>query len=53
MKSPAVGPNQTTQFQQDDAHVFCTPDQVKAELKQCLDMVDTVYKRFGFDYCMR
>ena len=40
-------------FQQDDAHVFCTPDQVKAELKQCLDMVDTVYKRFGFDYRMR
>ena len=40
-------------FQQDDAHVFCTPDQVKNELKQCLDMVDTVYKRFGFDYRMR
>ena len=40
-------------FQQDDAHVFCTEEQVKEELKQCLNMVDTVYKRFGFEYRMR
>lgn len=37
-------------FTQDDAHIFCTPDQLKDEVKACLDLVDFVFKAFGFEY---
>ena len=37
-------------FTQDDAHLFCTPDQFKAEVKACIDLVDFVFKAFGFEY---
>jgi threonyl-tRNA synthetase len=37
-------------FTQDDAHIFCTPDQLKQEIGACLDLVDHVLKAFGFDY---
>jgi threonyl-tRNA synthetase len=37
-------------FTQDDAHIFCTPDQLKDEIFGCLDLVDTVLRTFGFDY---
>jgi threonyl-tRNA synthetase len=37
-------------FTQDDAHIFCTPEQIKSELLACLDLVDYVLKAFGFDY---
>jgi threonyl-tRNA synthetase len=37
-------------FTQDDAHIFCTPDQVKAELKSVLELFAEVYKHFGFEY---
>jgi threonyl-tRNA synthetase len=36
-------------FTQDDAHVFCTEDQVLAEVSSCIQMVYDVYKDFGFD----
>lgn len=36
-------------FTQDDAHIFCTPDQIKEEVQSCLDMVFDVYQNFGFD----
>ena len=35
-------------FTQDDAHVFCRLDQVQAEVKAILDLVDRFYARFGF-----
>ena len=35
-------------FTQDDAHVFCTDDQVLAEVTNCIQMVFDVYKDFGF-----
>ncbi|KAL0699635.1 hypothetical protein Bca4012_055757 [Brassica carinata] len=37
-------------FQQDDAHIFCTKEQVVKEVKDVLDFVDYVYTKFGFTY---
>ncbi|MFW6193192.1 MAG: threonine--tRNA ligase, partial [Gemmatimonadota bacterium] len=34
----------------DDAHVFCTPEQIEDEIFGMLDMVDEVMSTFGFDY---
>ncbi len=36
-------------FTQDDAHIFCTEDQITAEVGGCIDMVYETYKTFGFD----
>jgi threonyl-tRNA synthetase len=35
-------------FIQDDAHIFCTPEQVLDEVKGCLDMAFETYALFGF-----
>jgi threonyl-tRNA synthetase len=37
-------------FTQDDAHVFCTPDQVPVEIERLLDLVDEMLKTFGYPY---
>ncbi len=36
-------------FQQDDAHIFCTPDQIDVEVGKVINMILTVYEDFGFD----
>ena len=36
-------------FTQDDAHIFCTPDQVEDECGACVDFAYDVFKTFGFD----
>jgi threonyl-tRNA synthetase len=36
-------------FTQDDAHIFCTPEQVDSEIEGCLDFAESVLKTFGFD----
>lgn len=36
-------------FTQDDAHIFCTPDQIVDELVACLEFAVDVLKTFGFD----
>src|ERR1700736_2154960 len=36
-------------FTQDDAHIFCTPEQIEAEIVGCLDFALEVLKDFGFD----
>ena len=36
-------------FTQDDAHIFCTEEQVQGEVTQCIQMVYDVYKSFGFE----
>ena len=38
------------QFTQDDAHIICTPDQVKGEIIGVLDFVFQVMAIFGFEY---
>jgi threonyl-tRNA synthetase len=35
-------------FCQDDAHVFCMPDQIEAEMTSLIDMIVSTYDRFGF-----
>jgi len=36
-------------FTQDDSHIFCTPEQIEAEIGGCLDFALEVLKIFGFD----
>jgi threonyl-tRNA synthetase len=36
-------------FTQDDSHIFCTPEQIEAEIGGCLDFALEVLKVFGFD----
>ncbi len=36
-------------FTQDDAHIFCTPEQVNDEILGCVDFALDVLKTFGFD----
>ena len=36
-------------FTQDDAHIFCTPEQIEGEIVGCLDFALEVLKDFGFD----
>jgi threonyl-tRNA synthetase len=36
-------------FTVDDAHLFCTPDQVRKEIDGCVDFVIDVFKTFGFE----
>ena len=35
-------------FTQDDAHIFCRPDQVKTEFLRVLDIIQAVFSIFGF-----
>ena len=37
-------------FTQDDAHVFCTPEQVPNEVERLLDLVDEMLTTFGYPY---
>jgi len=36
-------------FTQDDAHIFCTPDQIETEILNCVEFAIDVLKDFGFD----
>jgi threonyl-tRNA synthetase len=36
-------------FTQDDAHIFCTPEQMESEIEACLDFALDVLKDFGFE----
>jgi threonyl-tRNA synthetase len=36
-------------FTQDDAHIFCTPEQIVSEIEACLDFAEAVLKTFGFN----
>jgi threonyl-tRNA synthetase len=40
------------EFTQDDAHIFCTPDQIKSEILNVVEFVDKTMKVFGFEYSM-
>lgn len=37
-------------FTQDDAHIFCTEEQITEETKKFCDLLKEVYKDFGFSY---
>jgi threonyl-tRNA synthetase len=36
-------------FVQDDAHIFCMEDQIQSEVAMMLELVQSVYRDFGFD----
>jgi threonyl-tRNA synthetase len=36
-------------FTQDDAHIFCTPEQIEKEIADCVEFARDVLKDFGFD----
>ncbi|BGI51165.1 MAG: threonine--tRNA ligase [Arsenophonus endosymbiont of Ceratovacuna japonica] len=36
-------------FTQDDAHIFCTKEQILNEVKNCIKMIYNVYSTFGFE----
>jgi len=40
------------EFTQDDAHIFCRPDQIEEEVIKVLDFVDSIMRKFGFEYEM-
>jgi threonyl-tRNA synthetase len=44
------GMTRVRKFQQDDAHVFCTTDQIKQEIEGLFDFLSTVYSLFGFTF---
>jgi threonyl-tRNA synthetase len=35
-------------FTQDDAHIFCTPQQIESEVAACIEFAEAVLKTFGF-----
>jgi len=37
-------------FNQDDAHIFMTPEQIREEIKGVVRLIDEVYQLFGFQY---
>ncbi|MDR0307453.1 MAG: threonine--tRNA ligase [Chitinispirillales bacterium] len=37
------------QFTQDDAHIFCLPDQIEDEITKVIAFITYIYKTFGFD----
>ncbi|KAF4103687.1 hypothetical protein G5714_016570 [Onychostoma macrolepis] len=44
------GLTRVRRFCQDDAHIFCTPEQLEEEITACLDFVRSVYRVFGFSF---
>ena len=38
------------EFTQDDAHIYCTPEQVKSELERVIDLCFKVYETFGLKF---
>ena len=37
-------------FTQDDAHIFCLPEQIESEIVSLMKLIDEVYTIFGFEY---
>lgn len=44
------GLTRVRRFQQDDAHIFCTQEQIHSEILSCLDFLNYIYGLFGFKY---
>ncbi|MDP7116380.1 MAG: threonine--tRNA ligase [Candidatus Woesearchaeota archaeon] len=51
LKGVLGGLTRVRKFSQDDCHVFCTPEQIKDEIKSHISHVQFIYKEiFGFDF---
>ena len=46
------GLTRVRRFQQDDAHIFCTHDQIESEIENIFDFLKYVYGVFGFEFKM-
>ena len=44
-----AGLTRVRSFSQDDAHIFCTPEQIESEVSGVLRMINEVYQTFGFE----
>jgi len=47
-----TGLTRVRRFQQDDAHIYCAPEQISTEIEGCLDFLKSVYGIFGFNLTM-
>src|SRR5579871_3440893 len=48
-----TGLTRVRRFQQDDAHIFCRNDQIKDEVKSCINFLECVYGIFGFSFNLK
>ena len=48
MSGELHGLTRVRSFTQDDAHIFCRPDQVKSEFLRVIDIIQTVFSTFNF-----
>jgi len=48
-----TGLTRVRRFQQDDAHIFCTADQIQSEIRSCLEFMSYIYSIFGFDFDLK
>jgi threonyl-tRNA synthetase len=44
-----TGLTRVRSFSQDDAHIFCTPDQIEAEITALFDFIFEIYELFAFE----
>ncbi|KAJ3415681.1 threonyl-tRNA synthetase [Chytridiales sp. JEL 0842] len=47
-----TGLTRVRRFQQDDAHIFCTVEQLGSEMDGCLDFLQHIYGIFGFTFAL-
>ncbi|KAJ4196506.1 Threonine--tRNA ligase [Fusarium falciforme] len=47
------GLTRVRRFQQDDAHIFCTVDQIRDEIESAFDFLSAVYGLFGFSFKLK
>ena len=48
-----TGLTRVRRFQQDDAHIFCTAEQIEVEVAGVLDFLKRVYGIFGFQFSLQ
>jgi len=48
-----TGLTRVRRFQQDDAHIYCTVNQIKSEVANVLDMIAEVYEYFGMNFALQ
>ncbi|XP_073953511.1 threonine--tRNA ligase 1, cytoplasmic-like [Choristoneura fumiferana] len=48
-----TGLTRVRRFQQDDAHIFCTQQQIPQEMLSCLEFLKHVYSAFGFTFQLK
>lgn len=47
-----TGLTRVRRFQQDDAHLFCAPEQIEQEIKNSIQFMQTVYENFDFTFSL-